>query len=159
MIKILTFFENFSQRLVRQLSRVFMIFKILICFKCTEIKILNSGSHDISQKLRQTKCILFKIWRLKCTIIPKKAIWPSGNLAKMVFWSILSLKKWKSKHLLCLSFWDMSCDPEFRILISVQKMWPLVEWYQKDLHCVITPQNLVTILDISRFFVLKSIHN
>ena len=30
----------------------------------------------------------------------------------------------KSIHLVCLSFWDMSCDPEFRILISVQKMWP-----------------------------------
>ena len=42
---------------------------------CIEIKILNSGSHDVSQKLRQTKCILFKIWRLKCTILPKKAIW------------------------------------------------------------------------------------
>ena len=26
---------------------------------CTEIKIVNSGSHDISQKLRQTKCLLF----------------------------------------------------------------------------------------------------
>ena len=26
---------------------------------CTEIKILNSGSHDISQKLRQTKCLPF----------------------------------------------------------------------------------------------------
>ena len=34
----------------------------------------------------------------------------------------LITKKWKSKHLLCLSVWDMSCDPEFRILISVQKM-------------------------------------
>ena len=30
----------------------------------------------------------------------------------------------KSIHLVCLSFWDMSCDPEFRILISVQKMCP-----------------------------------
>ena len=26
---------------------------------CTEIEILNSGSHDISQRLRQTKCLLF----------------------------------------------------------------------------------------------------
>ena len=26
---------------------------------CTEIKILNSGSHDVSQKLRQTECLLF----------------------------------------------------------------------------------------------------
>ena len=26
---------------------------------CTQIKILNPGSRDISQKLRQTKCLLF----------------------------------------------------------------------------------------------------
>ena len=62
---------------------------------CTEIKILNSGSHDISQKLRQTKCILFKIWRLKCTIILKKSHLALGNLAKLVFWSILSFKNGK----------------------------------------------------------------
>ena len=54
---------------------------------CTEIEILKSGSRDISQKLRQTKCMIFRIWRLKCTIIQKKAI--------LVFWSILSFKNWK----------------------------------------------------------------
>ena len=58
----------FDYSLLRWLSSLGHIF-------CTEIKILNSGSHDISQKLRQTKCILFKIWRLKCTIIPKNTIW------------------------------------------------------------------------------------
>ena len=41
----------------------------------TGMKILNPGSCDISQKLRQTKCLLFKIWRLKFTTIPKKVIW------------------------------------------------------------------------------------
>ena len=59
-----------------------------------KMKILNPGSHDISQKLRQTKCIIFTIWRLKCTIIPKK-YFALGNLAKLVFWSILSFKNWK----------------------------------------------------------------
>ena len=35
-----------------------------------------------------------------------------------------SIQILKSMHIVCLSFWDMSCDPEFRILISVQKMCP-----------------------------------
>ena len=31
----------------------------------------------------------------------------------------------KSKHLVCLSFWDISRDSGFRIYISMEKMWPL----------------------------------
>ena len=46
----------------------------------------------------------------------------------------LIIQKWKSKHLVCLSFWDMSCDPEFTILISVQKMWPLASLFHFGLH-------------------------
>ena len=91
---------------------------------CTEIEILKSGSRDISQKLRQTKCMIFRIWRLKCTIIQKKKLFCTWQFGKIGVLVNLIIQKLKSKHLVCLSFWDMSCDPEFRILISVQKMWP-----------------------------------
>ena len=62
------------------------------------MKILNLGSRDISQKLRQTKCILFKIWRLKFTIIPKKPFCTSqfGKICVLVNFII---QKLKSKHL------------------------------------------------------------
>ena len=92
---------------------------------CTEIKILNPGSRDISQKLRQTKCIIFKIWRLKCTIIPKKKLFCTWQFGKICVLVNLTIQKLKSKHFVCLSFWDISCDPGFRILISMQKMWPI----------------------------------
>ena len=88
---------------------------------CTEIEILNPGSHDISQKLRQTKCIIFKIWRLKCTIIPKKAIL---HLAIWRNWCLI-IQKLKIKHIVCLSFWDISRDPGFRIFILTHKFWAL----------------------------------
>ena len=54
----------------------------------------------------------------------------------MAFYGIIvhfSLQILKSIHLVCLSFWDTSCDPEFRILISVQKMWPYVKhWKSRE---------------------------
>ena len=46
-------------------------------------------SRDIPQILRQIKCLLFKIWRLKFTLIPKKShlalgrIWPIVSCAKI----------------------------------------------------------------------------
>ena len=87
-------------------------------------------SRDISQKLRQTKCLLFKIWRLKFTVIcTKKSHLALGNSAKLVFWSILSLK---SKHLVCLSFWDISRDSRAKIYHSMDKMWALLYWIDKN---------------------------
>ena len=47
----------------------------------------------------------------------------------MAFFGIIvnfSLQILKSIHLVCLSFWDLSRDPGFRIFISVEKMWALV---------------------------------
>ena len=49
--------------------------------------------------------------------------WQFGKIGVLVE---LIIQKWKSRHLVCLSSWDMSCDPEFRILISMQKMWPYI---------------------------------
>ena len=51
-----------------------------------------------SQKLRQTKCLIFKIWRLKFTVIPQKSHLALGIMAKLVFWSILSFKNWKVNY-------------------------------------------------------------
>ena len=101
---------------------------------CTEIEIRNCRSHDISQKLRQTKCLLFNFGRLKCTIIPKKPFgtWQFGKIGVLIN---LIIQKLKSKRLVCLGFWDMSCDLQFRISISVQKIGP-------QEHCAI---NVVTI--------------
>ena len=48
--------------------------------------------------------------------------WQFGKIGVLVN---LFIQKLKSEHLDCLSFWDVSRDPGFRILISVQKMWPL----------------------------------
>ena len=59
---------------------------------CTEIKILNSGSHDISQKLRQTKCILFLDLKARMYNYTKKIHLALSNFAKLVVWSILSFK-------------------------------------------------------------------
>ena len=47
---------------------------------------------------------------------------------KIAFFGIVvhfNLQILKIIHLVCLSFWDISRDPGFRISISVQKMWPL----------------------------------
>ena len=61
-----------------------------ICGKCF-LLFPKKNSHQ--KKLRQTKCILFKIWRLKCTIIPKKAIWHLAIWQKWCFglfyWNLL----------------------------------------------------------------------
>ena len=92
---------------------------------CTEIEILNCRSHDISQKPRQTKRLLFNFWMIrliKTPILPNCQV-PNGFFGIIVHFS---LQKLKSKHLVCLSFWDMSCDLQFRISISVQKMCPLM---------------------------------
>ena len=117
---------------------------------CTEIEILNSGSHDISQKLKQTKCILFKIWRLKCTTIPKKPFGEIGVLVNLI------IQRWKSKHLVCLSFWDMSCDPEFTILISVQKRWPYIN--QEIYDTILSIQEIQGLWFIHHVNLMKSKH-
>ena len=91
---------------------------------CTEIKILNPGSRDISQKLRQTKCLLFNFWMIRLTKTP---ILPNCQVQNSFFFCIIvhfNLQILKIIHLVCLSFWDISRDPDFRISISVQKMWP-----------------------------------
>ena len=46
--------------------------------------------------------------------------------------------------MVCLSFWDMSCDPEFRILISVQKMWPYMglSYWETSINLFFTPASL-----------------
>ena len=54
-----------------EFSETVAVFMGLILY--SKNKILALGSCGISQKLKQTKCLL-------------------GNLAKLVFWSILSLK-------------------------------------------------------------------
>ena len=38
---------------------------------------------------------------------------------------VTAFKYWKCKHLVCLSFWDISRDPGFRIFNPVEKIWPL----------------------------------
>ena len=48
-----------------------------------------------TEKTEIAKCLLFNFWVIKFTVISKKAILPLINLAKLVFWSILSLKNWK----------------------------------------------------------------
>ena len=97
---------------------------------CTEIEILNCRSHDISQKLRQTKCLIFNFWMIR---LIKTPILPNCQV-QIAFFGIIvhfSLQILKSIHLVFLSFWDMSCDLQFRILISVQKMCPIVNLNKK----------------------------
>ena len=69
----------------------------------------------------QTKCTLFKIWRLKLTIVPKKAIWHYWCFGQ----SYIIIQKVKSKHLVCLGFLDISRDPAFRIFILTHKFWDI----------------------------------
>ena len=69
------------------------------------------------------------IRRTKAPILPNYQV-PNGFFGTIVHFSLQSLK---SIHLVCLSFWDMSCDPGFRILISVQKMFPL-SFFKKRGH-------------------------
>ena len=47
------------------------------------------------------KCLLFYFLMIRFTVIPKKSHLASGNLAKLVFWSTLSLMK--SKYVLSLT--------------------------------------------------------
>ena len=46
-------------------------------------------------------------------------------MASLVKLWISAFKYWKFKHLVCLSFWDISRDPGFRIFNPVEKIWPL----------------------------------
>ena len=60
--------------------------------------------------------------------------------AKITFFGIIvhfDLQILKMVHLVCLSFWDISSDPGFRISISVQKMWPFIESYWSKLKSLI----------------------
>ena len=90
---------------------------------CTEIKILNPGSRDISQKLRQTKCLIFDFWMIRLTKTP---ILPNCQVQNSFFWYDIhfDLQTLKIIHLVCFSFCDILRDPGFRISISVQKMCP-----------------------------------
>ena len=92
---------------------------------CTEIKIINSGSHDKSQKLKQTKCFFFHFWMIRLTKTP---ILPNCQVQNSFFWYIhFNLQILKIIHLVCLTVWDISRDPGFRTPISVHKMWPFVK--------------------------------
>ena len=90
---------------------------------CNEIKILNPGSRDISQKLRQTKCLIFDFWMIRLTKTP---ILPNCQVQNSFFWYDIhfDLQTLKIIHLVCFSFCDILRDPGFRISISVQKMCP-----------------------------------
>ena len=81
-------------------------------------------SRDISQKLRQTKCLLFNFWTIKLTITPilLNCQVPNGFFGITVNFSLQILK---SKHLVCLSFWDISHDWRAKIYLSMKKMWAL----------------------------------
>ena len=76
----------------------------------------------------------------------KNKIDKNTNFAKMpsakitFFFGIIvhfDLQILKMIHLVCLSFWDISSDPGFRISISVQKMWPFIESYWSKLKSLI----------------------
>ena len=64
---------------------------------CPEIKILNTGSHDISQKVRQTKL------KAKMYNYTKKTPFATWQFDKIGVLVNLIIQKWKSKHLVCLS--------------------------------------------------------
>ena len=86
------------------------------------MKILNPGSRDISQKLRQTKCLFFIFWMIRLTktpLLPNCQV-PNGFFGIIVNFSLQILK---SIHLVCLSFWDISIDPGFRIFILTHELW------------------------------------
>ena len=82
----------------------------------TEIKILNPGSRDISQKLRQTKCLLFNFWMIRLTKTP---ILPNCQVPNVFFCIIVNF----SRHILK----SVSRDSWFRIFISMEKMRPLLK--------------------------------
>ena len=52
------------------------------------------------------KCLVFKFLMIKFTVISERDIFPLGNLAKLVFWSILSHKNWKV-NTLCFLWSDV----------------------------------------------------
>ena len=75
------------------------------------------------------KVFTFQDIKAKIYSYTKKSHLALGNSAKLVFWSILSLK---SKHLVCLSFWDISRDSRAKIYHSMDKMWALLYWIDKN---------------------------
>ena len=78
---------------------------------CTEIKILNSGSHDISQKLRQTKCLLFHFWMIRLIKIPilPNCQMPNGFLWYRYLTINLVIQKWRSKNFVFSQFSLATC--------------------------------------------------
>ena len=90
-------------------------------FSAQKIKILKPGSRDISQKLRQTNCLLFNF---RMTRLTKTPILPNCQVQNSFFWYNCTFQPSNPENH-TLSFWDISRDPGFRISISVQKMWPL----------------------------------
>ena len=62
---------------------------------CTEIKILNSESHDISQKLRKSKCLLFHFFSNKVDQNTIFAKLPSAKWLFLVWLYISAIKSWK----------------------------------------------------------------
>ena len=85
-------------------------------------------SRDIYQKLRQSKCLLFKIWMIKFikfTVMLKKPFgtWQFGRIGVLVNFII---QKLKSKHLVCLGFWYISRDSRAKIYLSLEKMWAYI---------------------------------
>ena len=86
--------------------------------------------------------------------------------AKWIFFGIIvhfSLQILKSIYLVCLSFWDMSCDPEFRILISVQKMCLIINFknivfvIQFKCHWSLTKSSFLSLAKFNN--LIKSIFN
>ena len=49
--------------------------------------------------------------------------WQFGKIGVLVN---LIIQKLKSKHLVCLSFWDISRDSWAKIYLSMEKMWALI---------------------------------
>ena len=62
---------------------------------CTEIKILNSESHEISQKLRKSKCLLFHFFSNKVDQNTIFAKLPSAKWLFLVWLYISAIKSWK----------------------------------------------------------------
>ena len=62
---------------------------------CSKNSNLVIPSKNLSPKKTETNQVFtFQFLMIKFTVIPKKKL-PLGNLAKLVFWSILSFKNWK----------------------------------------------------------------
>ena len=96
---------------------------------CTEIRILIPGSRDISQKLRQTKCLLFNFWMIRVQDIDFNFDFNIQNVALSLNFPAISIKNMKGffniKHLnwkgiqcftwLCpfIKIWNLEIDLEY----------------------------------------------